>query len=119
MAPKLTSEALRPARHIQWIFTQRLAGISAAGIARTLNSLGVVPPSAHDRTPQPAPHRCRLDPAHGRGAAEHFISALRCPYKRAVADGLIAEGDNPVLALPPMRDRQRPHPCTHAASQPR
>jgi site-specific DNA recombinase len=37
------------ARHVQWIFTQRLAGSSAAGIARTLNALGVVPPSAHDR----------------------------------------------------------------------
>jgi site-specific DNA recombinase len=37
------------ARHVQWIFSQRLAGDSAAGIARTLNALGVVPPSAHDK----------------------------------------------------------------------
>ncbi|KUL27748.1 integrase [Actinoplanes awajinensis] len=31
----------------------------------------------------------------GRSAAEHFISAMRCFYKRAVADGHIAEGSNP------------------------
>jgi integrase/recombinase XerC len=31
----------------------------------------------------------------GRGAAEHLIAALRCLYNRAVADGLIAEADNP------------------------
>jgi site-specific DNA recombinase len=37
------------ARHVQWIFAQRLAGESTAGIARTLNALGVIPPSAHDR----------------------------------------------------------------------
>jgi len=37
------------ARHVQWIFAQRLAGESTAGIARTLNAQGVIPPSAHDR----------------------------------------------------------------------
>jgi integrase len=31
----------------------------------------------------------------GRGAAEHLIAALRCLYHHAIADGLIAEGDNP------------------------
>ncbi|MFI7335960.1 tyrosine-type recombinase/integrase [Micromonospora aurantiaca (nom. illeg.)] len=31
----------------------------------------------------------------GRSAAEHLIAALRCLYKRAVADGLIAAADNP------------------------
>ncbi|EQD82645.1 hypothetical protein N599_29580, partial [Saccharopolyspora erythraea D] len=31
----------------------------------------------------------------GRGAAEHLIAALRCVYNHAVADGWIAEGDNP------------------------
>jgi site-specific DNA recombinase len=36
-------------RHFRWIFAQRLAGESTAGIARTLNALGVIPPSAHDR----------------------------------------------------------------------
>ncbi|MET3424817.1 DNA invertase Pin-like site-specific DNA recombinase [Actinoplanes tereljensis] len=37
------------ARHVRWIFAQRLAGHSTAGIARTLNALGVVAPSAYDR----------------------------------------------------------------------
>jgi integrase/recombinase XerC len=31
----------------------------------------------------------------GRSAAEHLISALRCLYRHAEADGLIAERDNP------------------------
>ena len=31
----------------------------------------------------------------GRSAAEHLVAALRCLYKRAVDDGLIAEADNP------------------------
>ncbi|MFF5071040.1 tyrosine-type recombinase/integrase [Micromonospora olivasterospora] len=35
----------------------------------------------------------------GRSAAEHLIAALRCLYKRAVADGLIAAADNPALKV--------------------
>ena len=35
----------------------------------------------------------------GRGAAEHLISALRCLYRRAVADKLIAAGDNAALLV--------------------
>ncbi|HLL66416.1 MAG TPA: site-specific integrase [Micromonosporaceae bacterium] len=35
----------------------------------------------------------------GRTAAEHLISALRCLYKYAVADGLIAEADNPAIRV--------------------
>src|SRR5215475_15849863 len=31
----------------------------------------------------------------GRTAAEHLIAALRCVYRFAEADGLIAEADNP------------------------
>jgi hypothetical protein len=31
----------------------------------------------------------------GRGAQEHLVAALRCLYRRAVEDGLIAEADNP------------------------
>ncbi|MEV6600077.1 recombinase family protein [Actinoplanes sp. NPDC051346] len=34
---------------VRWMFAQRLAGCSVAGIARTLNANGVLPPSAHDR----------------------------------------------------------------------
>jgi site-specific DNA recombinase len=43
------------APHVQWIFEQRLAGLSTAGIARSLNALGIPPPSAHD--PARNPHR--------------------------------------------------------------
>lgn len=43
------------AAHVRWIFTQRLAGNSAAAIARSLNDCGVPCPSAHD--PNRNPHR--------------------------------------------------------------
>jgi site-specific recombinase XerC len=35
----------------------------------------------------------------GRTAAEHLISALRCLYRYAVADGLILESDNPAARV--------------------
>ncbi|WBB50240.1 site-specific integrase [Verrucosispora sp. WMMA2044] len=35
----------------------------------------------------------------GRSAAEHLIAALRCLYKRAVADGYINAADNPALKV--------------------
>lgn len=35
----------------------------------------------------------------GRTAAEHLIAALRCVYKYAVADRLIAEQDNPAMRV--------------------
>ncbi|MEU1590883.1 site-specific integrase [Micromonospora sp. NPDC005710] len=35
----------------------------------------------------------------GRSAAEHLISALRCLYKRAVADGYVTAADNPALKV--------------------
>ncbi|MEV6600045.1 recombinase family protein [Actinoplanes sp. NPDC051346] len=41
------------APQVRWIFAQRLAGYSVAGIARTLNARGVPPPSAHDRARNP------------------------------------------------------------------
>jgi hypothetical protein len=41
------------APQVRWIFAQRLAGYSTAGIARTLNAIGVPPPSAHDRVRNP------------------------------------------------------------------
>ncbi|MDI6104678.1 recombinase family protein [Actinoplanes sp. NEAU-A12] len=38
---------------VRWMFAQRLAGCSVAGIARTLNANGVASPSAHDRARNP------------------------------------------------------------------
>jgi integrase len=35
----------------------------------------------------------------GRSATEHLISALRCLYKRAVADGIITEAANPAAKV--------------------
>jgi site-specific DNA recombinase len=43
------------APHVRWIFAQRLAGSSAAAIARALNERGVPSPSGHD--PARNPHR--------------------------------------------------------------
>ncbi|WP_344931378.1 site-specific integrase [Saccharopolyspora gregorii] len=39
----------------------------------------------------------------GRGAAEHLIAALRCVFNHAVADGWIAEADNPAKRVPKPR----------------
>ncbi|MBQ1049263.1 site-specific integrase [Micromonospora sp. C51] len=39
----------------------------------------------------------------GRSAAEHLISALRCLYRHAVADGLISDHDNPSKRVPKPR----------------
>lgn len=39
----------------------------------------------------------------GRSAAEHLIAALRCMYRHAVADGIIAEDDNPAARVPKPR----------------
>jgi site-specific DNA recombinase len=38
---------------VRWMFAQRLAGWSVAGIARTLNATGVLSPSAYDRARNP------------------------------------------------------------------
>jgi integrase len=41
----------------------------------------------------------RRNAREGRSAAEHVIASLRCIYSHAVADGLIAEADNPALRV--------------------
>lgn len=41
------------ADQVRWIFARRLDGWSTAAIARTLNAMGVVPPSGHDRARNP------------------------------------------------------------------
>jgi integrase/recombinase XerC len=43
----------------------------------------------------------------GRVAAEHMISALRCLYRFAVADGLIPARDNPAIRVP--KPRRQPN----------
>ena len=47
----------------------------------------------------------------GRLAAEHLVAALRCLYRRAVADGWIRESDNPALKV----DKPRRLPSTRRA----
>ncbi|WP_433869260.1 tyrosine-type recombinase/integrase [Saccharopolyspora sp. CA-218241] len=45
----------------------------------------------------------------GRSAAEHLIAALRCVYRHAVADGIVAESANPARKVP----KPRRLPSTH------
>jgi hypothetical protein len=47
----------------------------------------------------------------GRSAVENFVSAVRCLYRRAVADGLIRETDNPAakVAKPRRLPGEQPH----------
>ncbi len=47
----------------------------------------------------------------GRLAAEHLVAALRCLYRRAVADGWIRESDNPAAKV----DKPRRLPSTRRA----
>jgi hypothetical protein len=47
----------------------------------------------------------------GRSAAEHLVAALRCLYRRAVADGYLEATDNPALKV----DKPRRLPSTRRA----
>src|SRR5689334_21766152 len=47
----------------------------------------------------------------GRSAQEHLVAALRCLYRQAVDDGLIAEADNPARKV----DKPRRLPSTRRA----
>jgi integrase len=47
----------------------------------------------------------------GRSAAEHLVSALRCLYRRAVADGYLDAADNPAAKV----DKPRRVPSTRRA----
>lgn len=47
----------------------------------------------------------------GRSAAEHLIAALRCLYRRAVADGHLTTADNPAAKV----DKPRRLPSTRRA----
>jgi integrase len=47
----------------------------------------------------------------GRSAAEHLVAALRCLYRRAVADGYLDAADNPALKV----DKPRRLPSTRRA----
>ena len=47
----------------------------------------------------------------GRSAAEHLVAALRCLYRRAVADGYLNPADNPALKV----DKPRRLPSTRRA----
>jgi integrase len=47
----------------------------------------------------------------GRSAAEHLVAALRCLYRRAVADGYLDASDNPALKV----DKPRRLPSTRRA----
>ena len=53
----------------------------------------------------------RANSRGGRSAAENLISALRCLYRRAVADGYIDAADNPALRV----SKPRRLPNTRAA----
>jgi integrase/recombinase XerC len=47
----------------------------------------------------------------GRSAEEHLVAALRCLYRQAERDGLIAEADNPARKV----DKPRRLPSTRRA----
>lgn len=74
------------APHVRWIFAQRLAGVSIAGIARTLNALGVPSPSTPDsptrnptRTKQNQPQTTEARPAVRAAAVQGDVPGTNEP----------------------------------------
>jgi integrase/recombinase XerC len=94
-------------------FSEYVPVVSAAVSAGTRRAYGsywnrVVDQWGDRRLDEPMPSEIRQLMVHvkthvvarrnargGRSAQEHLVAALRCLYKRAVEDGLIAEADNP------------------------
>jgi hypothetical protein len=98
-------------------FAEYVPVISAAVTAGTRRAYGsywnrIVEHWGGRRLDEPTPSEIRQLMAHvkthvvarrnargGRSAAEHLVAALRCLYRHAQDDGLIAEADNPAQAL--------------------
>ncbi|MHA4951548.1 tyrosine-type recombinase/integrase [Micromonospora saelicesensis] len=98
-------------------FAEYVPVVAAAVTAGTRRAYGsywkrVVEHWGHRRLDEPTPSEieqlaeyvkthvvARRNARGGRSAAEHLIAALRCLYKRAVADGFIVASDNPALKV--------------------
>ncbi|MGY3520847.1 tyrosine-type recombinase/integrase [Micromonospora sp. PTRAS2] len=95
-------------------FAEYVPVVSAAGTRRAYGSYWnrVVEHWGQRRLDEPSPSEieqlaeyvkkhvvARRNARGGRSAAEHLIAALRCLYKRAVADGFITAADNPALKV--------------------
>jgi integrase/recombinase XerC len=111
-------------------FAQHVPVVSAAVTAgtrraygsywnRVIERWGGPPPGRAHAVGDPAAHGPRED-THvvarrnargGRSAADHLVAALRCLYRHAADDGLIAQGDNPALKV----DKPRRLPSTRRA----
>jgi integrase/recombinase XerC len=94
-------------------FAEYIPVVSAAVTAGTLRAYGsywnrVLDQWAGRRLDEPTPSEIRQLMTHvkthvvarrnargGRSAAEHLVAALRCLYRHAEDDGLIAQADNP------------------------
>ncbi len=113
-ADLVEAAAVRPASPT---FAEYVPVVSAAVTAGTRRAYGsywkrVVEHWGQRRLDEPSPSEieqlaeyvrthvvARRNARGGRSAAEHLIAALRCLYKRAVADGFIAAADNPALKV--------------------
>jgi hypothetical protein len=105
--------AASPSRVAVPTFAEYVPVVSAAVSAGTRRAYGsywnrVVEHWGSRRLDEPTPSEIRQLMAYvkdhvvarrnargGRSAQEHLVAALRCLYRRAVDDGLIAEADNP------------------------
>ena len=110
-------------------FAEYVPVVSAAVTAGTRRAYGpywnrVLEHWGDRRLDEPTPSEVRLLMAYvkthvvarrnargGRSAAEHLVAALRCLYRHAEDDGLIAEADNPARKV----DKPRRLPSTRRA----
>ncbi len=120
---------VRPARPPAPTFAEYVPVVAAAVSAGTRRAYGsywnrVVHAWGDRRIDEPRPSEieqlrvqvqanvvARRNARGGRSAAEHLVAALRCLYRRAVADGYLDAADNPALKV----DKPRRLPSTRRA----
>lgn len=120
---------VRPARPLAPTFAEYVPLVAAAVSPGTRRAYGsywnrVVQAWGDRRIDEPRPSEieqlrvqvqanvvARRNNRGGRSAAEHLVAALRCLYRRAVADGYLDAADNPALKV----DKPRRLPSTRRA----
>ncbi|GIH16156.1 tyrosine-type recombinase/integrase [Rugosimonospora africana] len=108
---------VRPARPAAPTFAEYVPVVAAAVSAGTRRAYGsywnrIVEAWGERRIDEPRPSEieqlrgqvqtnvvARRNARGGRSAAEHLVAALRCLYRRAVADGYLEAADNPALKV--------------------
>jgi integrase/recombinase XerC len=93
--PRVTQAASAGARRVYSPYWQRVVDAWGPRLLTDINALDI-----RDLAEYVKAHVViRRNTRGGRGAVEHFIGAVRCVYRYAVADGLISESENPAARV--------------------